>query len=359
MSAAIALPERQQTPAWLKRRQTGIGSSDAPIIAGISPWGDIRTLFAEKLGWAAPSVETAPMRWGLRLENVIADAYAEETGRKVRRVNRLLQHREHSWMLASLDRVAVGERRLVEIKTAGFADEQWGKAGTDEVPDHYRLQVLHQLGVTGYDVADIVVLFAGSDLRTYTVPRDEETLADLLALEAAFWAAVQAKSLPAELTDLGPRPVPLREGEVAASEIPAPVKLLAHRVAELRQSSKGVEVVKEQAEAELKAAIDEYTAIRGDGFRITYRQQDDRHKVGWEQVAGAYRGALEELVGYSQALRRPAIAAAIGAGDDFYIALTAGEQAIRSAESLFTTTSRGNRPLLIHLDKETTDDVPL
>lgn len=334
---AIALPERQQTPEWHKRRSVGLGSSDAPIIAGVSPWGDIRTLFAEKVGWAAPVIETRPMAWGKHLEPAIAAAYAEETGRTLRRVNRLLRHRDLAWMLASLDRVVVGEKRLVEIKTARFANESWGQAGTDEIPDHVRIQVEHQLAVTGYSDADVVVLFAGSDLRIYPIHTDVDMRADLIGLERAFWSAVQAKNLPPDLTDLGPRPVPLREGEVDATEIPAPIALLAHRVAELRQSQKGVESLKEQAEAELKAAIDDYTAIRGDGFRITYRQQSDRHQVGWEQVAAGYRTRLEEL------------AAADGA--DISIELD-------TLRDLFTTAKRGNRPLLIST-KETTDDAPL
>lgn len=356
MIAAIALPERQQTPEWRKRRSLGIGSSDAPIIAGVAPWGDIRTLFAEKVGWAAPVIETRPMAWGKHLEPAIAAAYADETGRKLRRVNRLLRHREMPWMLASLDRVVVGERRLVEIKTARFASEQWGQAGTDEIPDHYRLQVLHQLGVTGYEIADVVVLFAGSDLRIYTIPRDNDLLADMVALERAFWAAVQAKSLPADLADLGPRPVPLREGEVEATEKVAGI-VAGLRVARLNYDH--VTAAKEECEADLRAELADVAAVRGDGFRISYRPNKDSAKVGWEQVAGAYRGALEGLVGYSQALRHPQIEAVIGAGDDFYIALDAGEEAVRSAESLFTTTAPGIRPLRLTYSKETTDDAPL
>ena len=329
---AIALPERQRTPEWRRRRALGVGSSDAPVIAGVSPWGDIRTLFAEKVGWAAPVIETRPMKFGIALEAVVATAYSEKTGRRVRRVRRMLRHRELPWMMASLDRVVIGERRLVEIKTARFANEDWGPDGSDEIPDHVRIQIAHQMAVTGYPLADVVVLFAGSDLRRYTVARDDEIETDLLSLELAFWNAVQAKSLPADLADLGPRPVPLREGEVAASEIPAPIPLLAHRVAELRRGLKEVEVIKETAEVELKAAIDEYTAIRGDYFRITYRLQSDRQQVGWEQVAAGYRTRLEEM------------------GAD-----VADLDMLRD---LFTTTKRGNRPLLIQM-KEPTDDVPL
>lgn len=332
MTAAIALPERQQTPEWRKRRSIGLGSSDAPVIAGVAPWGDIRTLFAEKVGWAAPIIETRPMAWGKWLEPAIAAAYSEQEGRKVRRVNRLLRHRTLPWMLASLDRVVVGEPRLVEIKTARYADERWGAAGTDEIPDHVRIQVEHQMAVTGYEIADVVVLFAGSDLRVYTVESDLEVRTDLQSLEQAFWNAVQAKSLPADLADLGPRPVPLREGEVDAAEIPAPIALLAHRVAEARHAAKGIDAVKEMAEAELKAAIDEFTAIRGEGFRITYRQQGDRQQIGWEQVAAGYRTRLEEM------------------GADV--------AELDTLRDLFTTTRRGNRPLLITM-KEPTDDVPL
>lgn len=330
--SAVALPVRQRTPEWGKARQGGIGSSDAAVIAGVAPWGDIRTLFAEKVGWAAPSIETKPMRWGHALEQVVAEAYAEETGRRVRRVRRMQQHRERPWMLASLDRVAVGERRLVEIKTARFADERWGPAGTDEVPDHYRLQVLHAMGVTGYEVADVVVLFAGSDLRIYTVPRDDELLADLVTLEDAFWQAVQARALPAELADLGPRPVPLREGEVLAAELDPDVALLAPRVAQLRHELRDLEAEKEATEASLKEFLADYTAIRGDRFRITYKPQAGRRHVGWEQIAGAYRTRLEEL--------------------------GADPEQLDTLQGLFTTTAPAVRPLRITMEKET-DDAPL
>jgi putative phage-type endonuclease len=324
MTAAIALPQRQRTPEWLSARKAGIGSSDAPIIAGVAPWGDIRTLFAEKVGWAAPTVETRPMRWGHRLEDVVARAYADDTGHKVRRVRRLLRHRELPWMLASLDRVVVGEPRIVEVKVARFANEAWGQAGSDEIPDHVRIQVEHQMAVTGYQVADVVVLFSGSDLRTYTIETDLEVRADLIALERAFWNAVQVGSLPADLFELGARPVPLREGEMLATDA------IAGMVAGLRAARLNVEQaewVKAQIEAELRAQLADVAAVRGDGFRISYKPQADRHRIGWEQIAGAYRGRLEQL------------------GVDV--------AELDTLRELFTTTAPGIRPLRITYSKET------
>jgi len=326
---AIALPERQRTPEWRKRRQDGIGSSDAAVIAGVSPWGDIRTLFAEKVGWAAPVIETRPMKFGIALEAVVATAYSEKTGRKVRRVRRMLRHRELPWMLASLDRVVIGEMRLVEIKTARFASDEWGADGSDEVPDHVRIQVEHQMAVTGYEVADVVVLFAGSDLRTYTIERDADIQADLLGMETAFWSAVQAKSLPPDLTDLGPRPVPLREGEVEASDT---ITALVAQLRGVRTNFDQVEAVKKELEHSLRHELIDVATVRGDGFRISYRHQADRHQVGWEEIAAAYRARLEQM------------------GADV--------AELEVIHDLFTTTTPGIRPLRITYSKES-DDAPL
>jgi putative phage-type endonuclease len=330
VTAAVALPARQRTPEWGKARQAGIGSSDAPVIAGVAPWGDIRTLFAEKMGWAAPVIETRLMSWGLRLEQVIAEAYAEETGRRVRRVRRLLQHRQHPWMLASLDRVAVGERRLVEIKTSRFANEHWGEPGSDEVPDHVRVQVEHQMAVTDYPLADVVVLFAGSDLRVYTVERDAELQVDLVNLEARFWRAVEVHSLPADWAELGERPVPLRAGEIEADE---ELTAYALRYRAAAADLKAMEEEADEAKRLIRERLADVTAARGDGFRISYKPQVDRRLVGWEQIAAAYRARLEQL------------------GAD------PGE--LDTLHDLFTTTAPGIRPLRFTWSKETDDGAPL
>jgi putative phage-type endonuclease len=338
---AIALPQRQRTPEWRSARQAGIGSSDAAVIAGVSPWSDIRTLFAEKVGWAAPVLETRQMKFGIALEAVVATAYSEKTGRKVRRVRRMLRHRELPWMLASLDRVVIGEMRLVEIKTARFASDEWGPDGSDEIPDHVRIQVEHQMAVTGYPLADVVVLFAGSDLRTYTIARDHEIQADLLGMERAFWSAVQAKSLPADLAELGARPVPLREGEIAATE---QITALVAQLRVARTNYDQVETAKKELEAALRAELADIGTVRGDGFRISYRPQADRRQVGWEQIAAAYRSKLEAVL--PQLLDDP--------DADTHVALAE----LDMIRDLFTTTAPGIRPLRLTYSKPA-DEEPL
>ena len=113
----LTIPVRQGTPEWLEARRQGIGGSDAAIVIGESPYRSPYDLWAEKCGLVAPAPETAAMAWGRRLEPLVAAAYTEATGRRLRRVSRLLRHRERPWQLASIDRAVIGEKRLVEIKT--------------------------------------------------------------------------------------------------------------------------------------------------------------------------------------------------------------------------------------------------
>jgi hypothetical protein len=85
MSATL-LPVRQGTPARLEFRRTGIGSSDAPVIAGER--GSLVALWAEKAGLVKREpVDAATQRLfdrGHRLEPVVAAWYTDETGRPLR-----------------------------------------------------------------------------------------------------------------------------------------------------------------------------------------------------------------------------------------------------------------------------------
>ena len=171
-----------------ENRATGIGGSDAAAVCGLNPYKSPVDVYLEKVGAAAPVDETERMFWGNKLEDVVADVYSDRTGRKVRRRNRTCRHRQHPFMLGHIDRDVVGERRLLECKTADkWTIGQWGEPGTDEVPDYYLVQVAHYLAVLDYDVADLL-LFNGTEASgIYTIPRDRELEANLVEREHDFW----------------------------------------------------------------------------------------------------------------------------------------------------------------------------
>jgi putative phage-type endonuclease len=84
--------------AWLAVRKRGIGSSDAGAAVGLHPYKSPLELWMEKTGRDGnlpktdPNDETSPMYWGTLLESIVARHYTKRTGRKVRRINAVLQH---------------------------------------------------------------------------------------------------------------------------------------------------------------------------------------------------------------------------------------------------------------------------
>ena len=76
----------QGSPEWLAARREYITATDIPPLLGLSPWKCEQDVADEKTsgnGVESPLV----MRVGSALEDLIAAAYAEQTGRRVRRVH--------------------------------------------------------------------------------------------------------------------------------------------------------------------------------------------------------------------------------------------------------------------------------
>ncbi|RBM03657.1 endonuclease [Acidithiobacillus ferridurans] len=179
---------------WLQWRNLGIGSSDAPVAIGMSRYKSPLELWIEKTGKKMPDDlrNKDAVFWGTTLEPIVANVYAEKTGKKVRRVNSVLQHPEHPFMLANLDRIVEGGG-VLEIKTAGLRSQgQWEEG----VPLAYQIQVLHQLAVTGKAWADVAVLIGGQEFRIYRIERDETRITQLLELEKTFWQHVERQTPP-------------------------------------------------------------------------------------------------------------------------------------------------------------------
>ena len=202
---------------WLSVRRRGIGSSDAAAAVGLNPYQSRLALWMEKTGrdlcpavdannsgantsgtngtHTDPLDDTQPMYWGSLLEPIVAAHYTRRTGLKVRRINAVLQHPEHPWMLANIDREVMGSAdvQLLECKTAGI---HGAKLWHDGVPEYVQLQVLHQLAVTGKQACDVAVLIGGQELRIHRIERDEAAIAHLIELEAAFWHQVALDQAP-------------------------------------------------------------------------------------------------------------------------------------------------------------------
>ncbi|MBT1536036.1 YqaJ viral recombinase family protein [Ralstonia solanacearum] len=186
---------------WLAVRRTGIGGSDAAAAVGLNPYKSQLELWLEKVGRDTdlpkpdPTDAAEPVYWGALLEPIVAAAYTQQTGRRVRKVNAVLRHPTVPFMLANLDREVIGvpDVQILECKTAG----EWGSRGWQGgPPDYVILQVQHQLAVTGKQAADVAVLLCGQRLEVHRIERDDALIAQLIDLEAAFWRYVETDRPP-------------------------------------------------------------------------------------------------------------------------------------------------------------------
>jgi putative phage-type endonuclease len=340
MTDAVAVPIRQNTAEWEEARLDGIGSSDAPVIAGER--GSVVALWAAKTRQAPAEEIDADTRamfdLGHRLEPVVADVYTERVGRPVRRVNRMLRRREDPWAFASLDRVSAvkGERRIVELKTAPWST--WGVG--EPVPGDVQAQVQHQLWVTGYDVADVVVLHRGYDLQIHEVGRDDGFIDDLVYLEREFWQWVQTRSRPpvdgSELTRKAlQRMFPDEYGEVlpATPEFDELAERLYIETALFNSAKNRLGTTKNA----IRFLLGEAQGVAGADWKITWKKSKDGSETNWQGVATAYRSLLE-MLGPDPA----PLAEAIGYSDAEAFELV---RLLNAIESLHTNKKQGTRRL--------------
>lgn len=121
-------------------------------------------------------------------EETIAREYAFQKGVKLRRVNQTLHHKRLPFMICHLDRVIIGQRKLVECKSSsGFMRPTWGENGSDQAPMHYILQVQHQLAVSEYEHGDIAALIDIDDYRLYPMPRNDAIIKKIEEACEKFW----------------------------------------------------------------------------------------------------------------------------------------------------------------------------
>lgn len=182
---------------WLRLRQNYIGGSDAGAVIGMNPYKSAYTLWAEKTGKVEAFAGNLTTTVGAYLEDLVAKLFTEETGKKVQRKNRMLVNDEYPFAAANLDRVVVGEKAFLEIKTTTSVPIMKAiRKGGDEFPEMYYAQCVHYLAVSGFEKCYLAVLVNCRELKIYEMERDEAEIAALMEAEKDFWAHVQDGTPP-------------------------------------------------------------------------------------------------------------------------------------------------------------------
>jgi putative phage-type endonuclease len=194
MSAAV-LKLVQGTPEWHQHRAQFRNASESAALMGLNPWQTPHQLWLVRTGRMEVQV-TAPMRHGTQMEPEARAAYEEKAGSVMQPL--VLTDGDYS---ASLDGITLEGDLIVEIKCPykGQASALWQAISAGEVPEHYRVQVQHQLMVSGAATAHLWV-FDGSTGLLAHIQRDETTMEAIRAAWEGFQTYLDTDT-PPPLTD--------------------------------------------------------------------------------------------------------------------------------------------------------------
>lgn len=180
---------------WLELRKGFIGGSEAGAVMGMNPYSSPFAVWAEKTGRVEGFSGNLITKVGAYLEDLVAQLFTEETGKKVRRKNRMLVNDSYPWACADVDRMVVGEKSLLEIKTTNSFPAM-RKIRGGEYPEMWYCQMVHYLAVTGLEKAYLAVLVNCRDLRIFELERDEDEIRTLMETEGRFWVHVLKNTPP-------------------------------------------------------------------------------------------------------------------------------------------------------------------
>lgn len=179
---------------WLKLRSQYIGGSDAAAVVGLNAFSSPYSLWAEKTGRIPGFAGNLATEVGTFLEEFVAQKFAQETGKKVRKCNMSFLNSQYPWAIANIDREIVGEDAGLEIKTTDSLNLKKFKGG--EYPSHYYCQCMHYMAVTGKKRWYLAVLIGNKEFKWFTIERDEDEIAALMTAEEDFWDHVKNDTQP-------------------------------------------------------------------------------------------------------------------------------------------------------------------
>ena len=261
---------------WEKLRSTTIGGSDAAAILGLNPYKSPYALWAEKTGKIIPEdiSQKEAVRLGTDLEDYVAHRFMEATGKHVRRENYTVFRDDMPYAHANYDRLIIGEKAGLEIKTTNALHLSKFKNG--EFPANYYCQCVHYMMVSGLERWYLAVLVLGIEFKVFVIERDEAEIEALKMAEENFWYQVQ-NDLPPEIDGMDST-LDALNAEFPASEPDSEMDLTGCAVDlaildECTQQIKALEEKKAAAQARIMEAMG--TAERGGygSYRVTWKSQ--------------------------------------------------------------------------------------
>lgn len=172
---------------WLALRLKTIGSSDIPIVCGLSNYKTPLQLWREKTGREASDLNNDAMWLGSKLEPVVGELFARRNNMPVLAANAIYQYDSIDWATASPDYFTNDYMTIVECKARSASMAKRYADGA--ILDSDLLQLTWQMGITGLKTGYLAAL-CGNSPRDFFSPKvdfNEEVFSQCMARAEEFF----------------------------------------------------------------------------------------------------------------------------------------------------------------------------
>lgn len=271
---------------WLEARRQGLGSSEIATVLGHGRRGAFE-LWAEKTGKvSSPDLrEREEVYWADELRPLLARSYATPNyaGRSVVLCRQLLRSLAHPWALTTIHAWAGhadhGRIPLVIKTTASYRSEEWSGGP----PERVRLQLQHQMLVTGAAVASVACLIGGQRFVWWDVARDDTVIGRIVDAGASFWRRVLSDEAPPIDGSRSARSTLNRlHGQSDGSRVQLPANCMEWdaTLREAKAQRKEAQLRAAEAENRIRLAMgDAQLGVLPDGTTFTLKTQSVRERV--------------------------------------------------------------------------------
>ena len=258
---------------WKELRSHYIGGSDAAAVVGLNAYASPYSLWAEKTGKVPGFAGNLATEVGTYLEEFVAQKFAQETGKKVRKCNQSFLNSDYPFAIANIDREIVGEDAGLEIKTTDTLNLKKFKGG--EYPANYYVQCVHYMAITGKKRWYLAVLIGNKEFKWFTIERDEAEIAALMTAEADFWELVKTDTPPAvdgtaATTDT--LKTIYAESDDSVCDLTA-FRANIRQYIELKKQIKELEILAEEAANKIKEFMGSSGGGECDGFKVSWKSK--------------------------------------------------------------------------------------
>lgn len=179
----------EQSIAWLKARQAGIGGSDIAALLGLDRYKSAWNIYLAKVEEPDPHPPSEAALWGTLVQPVVGNEWARRENVDIMEPPPLSGIPDHPLCIGNPDYLTVEDpTRVLEVKLVdSYAHREDWEDGT-RVPARVLCQANWYMAITGSSSAAVACLVSGRRLESYTVLRDDVAIGEMIETAERFWA---------------------------------------------------------------------------------------------------------------------------------------------------------------------------